>query len=114
MTVTRWTSNAQMRQALDDLSARLDSFVEQYNQDMRGTSDPSCRQIGIVAEIRELRAHLTVYPSLTWLLSHRTVLTVTTILLTYAVLWILFTVGAVEVSGLGLTIHAPPTPTIAP
>ena len=103
-----------MRQAIEDLSSRFDSFVEQYNQDMRGTADPSCRQIGIVAEIRELRAHLTMYPSLTWLLSHRTALTITTILVIYAVLWNLFSMGAVEVSGLGLTIHAPPTPTIAP
>ena len=73
------------------------NFVAQYERDMRGdmSLDESRQSIGIINELRELKR----YPSVTWLLAHKPVSTVATILTVFAVLMAVYSAGLFRILG---------------
>lgn len=64
---------------LGKLTGKLDKFIDQYECDMRGDKKLGNGEKGIVNEIREIKDYHREYPSLMWLLKHRTARTILTI-----------------------------------
>ena len=93
---------------LDELIEIVKEFKEQYELDMRGENIVNGK-IGLINEIRELKQYKTQYPSLMWMLAHKTIPTITTILLVWLFLWSLTVVGVLKVltAMLGLPFQIP-------
>lgn len=102
-------SNTQISKQLDEVEQKLNQFVTQYDHDMRGDARVNGGSKGLVNTLREIKQCQEDYPSLTWLLSHRTAKTITTMVLVYAILMTLWSAGLFSIiSGMiGLSVPAP-------
>ena len=86
------TTNLQLSKKLDEIIDELGEFQEKYHDDMHGDSKINGDR-GIVGNLRELKE----FPSIPWLLSHRTKETVGAIVLVLAIWQALWTLGIAAV-----------------
>jgi hypothetical protein len=102
-------SNTQISNQLDELEQKLNQFISQYDQDMRGDAQLNGGKKGVINTIREIKQCQEDYPSLTWMLSHRTAKTITTLVIVYAILMTLWSAGLFSIiSGLvGVNVPIP-------
>lgn len=70
-----------MANELKEIKNMLAAHINQYDEDMRGDTKPDSGNIGIVGTLREQAEYHKRYPPLTWLLLHRTKVTLTIIVL---------------------------------
>jgi hypothetical protein len=70
--------NGDILKQLNKLQTEVEKFVTQYELDMRGDKQIN-GQKGIVNEIREIKKFHVDYPSILWLLKHKTGRTTLTI-----------------------------------
>lgn len=110
------TTNTQISKQLDQLEAKFAQFMEQYDHDMRGDARLNGGSKGVIGTVRDIKQCQDDYPSITWLLSHRTIKTVGALMLVYAVLMTLWSAGLFSVlsGAVGIDIAIPPTPTPMP
>lgn len=83
---------ADNEELIKELQRDLQSFRNQYDEDMRGDMKLGNGDSGIIGAIRDIREHNQNYPSLTYLLKKRTWPTLVTILgahLFLTMLWIM-------------------------
>jgi hypothetical protein len=64
----------------NDFVAKVEKFIEQYELDARGDKTFNNGNRGFINEIREIKEKLNDYPSTLWLLAHRPLQTIVTIL----------------------------------
>ena len=99
------------------LAEKFDTFLDQYDKDMRGETDTEGKP-GLVNDLREVKRQLKEYPSFLWLLSHktgRTLSTVFVVLTIFQVLWYIGLVNAVgDVLGVDLSTITEALKTIQP
>lgn len=91
------TGSDEITKKLDELAEAFEKFQVQYNLDMRGDTTIDGNR-GMVNEVRETKKILTDYPSITWLLTHRTAQTLASIfgaLVFFQVIWYLGVVGII-------------------
>ena len=81
---------------LDVLAEEIKDFRKQYECDMRGENKVD-GSIGLINEIRELKEYKEKYPSLSWLLAHKPVPTITAGVTVWLFIWSLTTVGLLKV-----------------
>ena len=92
----RKATMADEKDKLDELIDIVTEFKEQYELDMRGENTVN-GEIGLINEIRELKQYKTQYPSLTWLLSNKTIQTLAVIVGAWLFLWSLTVVGIIQI-----------------
>lgn len=92
----------------DELRKIMEDFFHQYNLDMRGdTNSDNGGRRGIVDNLREVRKYQKDYPSLKWLLFHKTSSTIAAIVLIHIFLTTLTTIGAMKIFGAMFGIKLP-------
>jgi hypothetical protein len=90
---------ASIGRQLAELSENFTKFVIQYEEDMRGNKKFNGEK-GIVNEIRAIKDYHTEYPSLIYLLKHKTLRTILTI---FGVGLLIYSIGVVLLITLGPT-----------
>ena len=76
-----------MADELKEIKKMLSDHIDQYDEDMRGDTNPDSGNIGIVGTLREQAEHQKRYPPITWLLLHRTRVTLTVLVLVMSVMY---------------------------
>lgn len=71
---------------IQELREILDEFIKTYEADMRGDNDLNGGRLGIIGNIRNVKRLQKDYPTLLWLLVHKTVPTVVTIIIVHVIL----------------------------
>ena len=92
---------------LDELIDKFEKFCEQYESDMRGDKKLNNGDLGVINEIRQIKELLRKYPSLTWLLVHRTLPTLAVIVGVYVFLSAIYTVGLLRLLGAMVGVEMP-------
>ena len=80
-----------LERKVDTLSTSFSEFVGIYENDMRGDKEveEGKGRRGIVGWIRTIQKYTKDYPSISWLLAHKTAPTISAIIATHAVLELL-------------------------
>lgn len=79
-----------------EIMEKLDTFIDQYEQDMRGDNQINGGNIGMVNCVRKIKEIQERYPSLTWLLAHKPIQTLTIGLAVWLFIWGLTMVGMIQ------------------
>lgn len=89
----RTSQSAELKKEIQELKAKLEEFVEQYESDMRGDTKLDNGNSGLIGAIREMRKYIKEYPSLLYLLFKKPVPTIAVLVGTWLVLATLYEFG---------------------
>ena len=92
-------TNKELANGLAAISKGLEAFIAQYNEDMRGNTRLGNGEKGVIGELREIKEYQHRFPSLTWLLAHRPIPTVSVGLGLWIFIMVLYTLGILKLVG---------------
>lgn len=82
---------------LDELIKTVDSFIEQYELDMRGDKNLGNGNRGVIGEIRKIKDYVEKYPSLLFLFATRPFKTTGAVIGIFVLLMSLYTAGLIKI-----------------
>lgn len=85
-----------------DVLDRLEKFEDKYHLDMHGNSDLENGKRGLIENVRRVNEHNKKYPSLTYLLFHKTKTTIFTVIFMIALVSIVVQILTPEIVWSGL------------
>jgi hypothetical protein len=90
-------NNDEILKAVVDIDNRIESFVTQYETDMRGDKNLGNGNSGVIGEIRKIQKYINDYPTIAYQFSKNPVKVIGYTVAIFLLLMTLYTAGMLEI-----------------